>query len=94
MNESSKYSGESDKDEINTTPLTSSFKITTSETNDNCIFLSFNNYVFGRQLIAGYIIEEIWNFIIKKKQIYEHLWKSNLNNHIIYMRKMDFEEPI
>ena len=35
----SEYSGESDEDEINTTPLTSSFKIIPSETDGNCLFI-------------------------------------------------------
>ena len=37
--ESSEYSGESNEDEINTTPLTSSFKIIPSETDGNCLFI-------------------------------------------------------
>ena len=38
-NESSEYSGESDEDKINTTPLTSIFKIIPSETDGNCLFI-------------------------------------------------------
>ena len=71
--ESSEYSGESDEDEINTTPLTSSFKIISSETDGNCLFHTLNNIVFGGQFTAEYIREEICDFIIKIKQIYEHL---------------------
>ena len=37
--ESSEYSGESDEDEINTTPLTSILKIIPSETNSNNLFI-------------------------------------------------------
>ena len=71
--ESSEYSGESDEDEINTTPLTSIFKIIPSETDGNCLFHTLNNIVFGGQFTAEYIREEICYFIIKKRQIYEHL---------------------
>ena len=60
-----KYSDESDEDEINTTPLTSSFIIISSKTDDNCYFYTLNNIVFGGQLTAEYIIEEICDFIIK-----------------------------
>ena len=35
--ESCEYSGESEEDEINTAPLTSSFKIIPSETDCNCL---------------------------------------------------------
>ena len=45
--ESSEYSGESDEDEINTTSLTSIFKIIPSETDGNCLFHTLNNIVFG-----------------------------------------------
>ena len=85
--ESSEYSGESDEDEINTTPLTSIFKIIPSETDGNCLFHTLNNIVFGGQFTAEYIREEICDFIIKKRQIYEHLWEGNLDNHITNMRK-------
>ena len=64
---------ESDEDEINTTPLTSIFKIIPSETDGNCLFHTLNNIVFGGQFTAEYIREEICDFIIKKRQIYEHL---------------------
>ena len=36
-------------------------------------FIPKNNIVFDRQFTAEYIREEICDFIIKKKQIYEHL---------------------
>ena len=71
--ESSEYSGEPDEDEINTTPLTSIFKIIPSETDANSLFHTLNNIVFGGQFTAEYIREEICDFIIKKRQIYEHL---------------------
>ena len=45
--ESSEYSGESDEDEINAIPLTFSFKIIPSETDDNCLFHTLNNIGFG-----------------------------------------------
>ena len=60
-----KYSDESDEDEINTTPLTSIFKIIPSETDGNCLFHSLNNIVFDGQLTAEYVREEICDFIIK-----------------------------
>ena len=85
--ESSEYSGESDEDEINTTPLTSIFKIIPSKTDGNCLFHTLNNFVFGGQFTAKYIREEICDFIIKKRQMYEHLWEGNLDNHITNMRK-------
>ena len=50
--ESSEYSGESDEDEINTTPSTSSFKIIPSEIDFNCLFRTLNNIVFGGKFIA------------------------------------------
>ena len=65
-NESSEYSGESDEDEINTTPLNFSFKIIPSKTDDNCLFHTLNNITFGEQLTAEYIREEICDFIIKE----------------------------
>ena len=64
--ESSEYSDESDKDEINTTPLTSSFKITPYETDGNCLFNTLN-IIFEGQLTAKYIREEICDFIVKKQ---------------------------
>ena len=64
--ESSEYSGESDENEINTKLLNFSFKIIPSKIDDNCLFLTLNNIVFGRQLTAKYIREEIFYFIIKK----------------------------
>ena len=73
--ESSEYFGESNDDEINTTPLISIFKIIPNETDGNCLFLTLNNIVFGGQLTAEYIREEICKFIIKKRQIYEHCEK-------------------
>ena len=85
--ESSEYSGKLDEDKINEIPLTSSFKIIPSETDDNCLFHTLNNIVFGGQFTAEYIREEICDFIIKKRQIYEHLWEGNLDNHITNMRK-------
>ena len=69
--ESSEYSGKSN--EINTIPLTSIFKIIRSETDGNCLFHTLNNIVFGGHLTAEYIREDICDFIIKKRQIYEHL---------------------
>ena len=87
-------SGESDEDEINTTPFTSIFKIIPSETDDNCLFHTLNNIVFGGQFTAEYIREEICDFIIKKRQIYEHLWEGNLDNHITNIRKDGYWEPI
>ena len=66
--ESSKYSDESDEDEINTTPLTPSFKIISGKTGGNCYFHTLNNIVFGGQLTAEYIIEEICDFIIKGRK--------------------------
>ena len=69
--ESSEYSGKSD--EINAIPLTSSFKIILSETDGNCLFHTLNNIVFGGHLTSEYIKEEICDFIIKKRKIYEHL---------------------
>ena len=71
MDESSEYSGESEENEINTTSLTSNFKIIPSETNCNCIFHTLNNF-FG-QLTAEYIREEICDFIKKKD---ENIWTS------------------
>ena len=71
--ESSEYSGESDEDKINTTPLTLSLKIISSETDGKCLFHTLNNIVFGGQFTAEYIREEICDFIIKKRQIYDHL---------------------
>ena len=85
--ESSEYSDESDEDEINTTLLTSIFKIILSETDGNCLFHTSNNIVFGGNFTAEYIREVIYDFIIKKRQIYEHLWEGNLDNHITNMRK-------
>ena len=88
------FTDESDEDEINTTPLTSIFKIIPSETDGNCLFHTLNNIVFGGQFTAEYIREEICDFIIKKRQIYEHLWEGNLDNHITNMRKNGYWEPI
>ena len=75
------------ENEINTTPLTSSFKIIPSETDVNCLFHTLNIIVFGGQLTVEYIREEICDFIIKKRQKYEHLLEGNLDNHITNMRK-------
>ena len=62
--ESSEYSGESNINEIDQTPLTTSFKITPSETGGNCIFQNLNDIVFSGKLTAEYIWEEIGDFII------------------------------
>ena len=72
--EFSEYSDESDEDEIDTTPLTSSFKIILFETDGNCLFNTLNNIIFEGQLTAEYIREEICDFIVKNRQIYEHMW--------------------
>ena len=90
--ESSEYSDESGEDEINITPLTSIFKIIPSETDGNCLFDALNNIVFDGKFTPEYIREEICDFIIKKRQIYEHLWEGNLNNHKINMRKDEYWE--
>ena len=82
-----KNSGEQDENEVNTTPLTSIFKIISRETDGNCLFHILYNIVFVGLLTAEYIREEICDFIFKKKQIYENLWESSLDNHIINMRK-------
>ena len=50
--ESSEYSGESYEEEINSTSLTSSFKIIPSETDGNCIFHTLSKIVFSGQLTA------------------------------------------
>ena len=72
--ESYEYSDEPDENEINTTIFTTSFKTILSETDDNFLFYTFNNnIVFGGQLTAEYIKEEICDYIIKMLQIYEHL---------------------
>ena len=60
------YSGESDEDEKDTTPLTLNFKIIQSETNGNCLFHIWNDIVFGGQFTAEYIRKEICYFIVKK----------------------------
>ena len=44
--ESSEYSGESDENEINTTPLTSSFKINPSETESKYLFHTLKKILF------------------------------------------------
>ena len=44
-NDYSEYYGELDEDEINTTPLTSSFKIIPIETDGNYLFYILNNIV-------------------------------------------------
>ena len=71
--ESYEYSNESDEEEINTTLLTLSFKITPCETDGNCHFNVLNNIIFEGQLTAEYIREEICDFIVKYRQMYEHL---------------------
>ena len=89
--ESSEYSAKSDEDEINTKPLTSSFKIILSETDGNCLFHTLNKIDFGGQFTAEYIRDEICDFIIIwDKYIYEHLWEGNLDNHITNMRKDEY----
>ena len=62
-----------------------------SETDGNFLFNTLNN-IFGGKLTAEYIREEICDFVIKKKKIYEHLWESNLDNHITNMRKDEYLE--
>ena len=44
--ESSKYSGESDENKINITPLTSNFNIIPSETDGNCPFHNLKKIFF------------------------------------------------
>ena len=73
MNESYEYSGESDENEINTTPFTSSFKIIPCETNGNFLFHTLNNIVFGGQLTAKYIREQICDFIKKEANIWTNV---------------------
>ena len=50
--ESTKYSGESDENKINTTPLTSNLNIIPSEADGNCPFHTLKNIVFDWQLIV------------------------------------------
>ena len=66
INKSSEFSDESNEDKINKTPLTSSFKIILSETDDNYLVFTLNNIAFGGKLTAEYIRYEICDFIIKK----------------------------
>ena len=66
--ESSELSIESDEILNNTTALTSQFRIIPSGIDGNCLFHSLNNIVFGGQLTAKSIRNEIFDFILRRKK--------------------------
>ena len=85
--ESSEFSIESDEILNNATALTSQFRIIPSGIDGNCLFHTLNNIVFGGQLTAKSIRDEICDFIFKKKEIYRHICEGDLDNHLIWMRR-------
>ena len=84
--ESSEFSIESDDILNNATTLTSLFRIIPSGIDGNCLFHTLNNIIFGRQLTAKSIRDEICDFIFKMKEIYRHICDGDLDNHITWMR--------
>ena len=86
-NESSEFSIESDEILNNLTALTSQFRIIPSWIYGNCLFHTINNIVFGGQLTAKCIRDEICAFILKKKEIYRHICEEDLDNHLIWIRR-------
>ena len=84
---SSEFSIESDEILNNATALTSQFRIIPSGIDGNCLFHILNNIVFGGQLTAKGIRNEICDFIFKKKEIYRHICEGDLDNHLIRMKR-------
>ena len=84
---SSEYSYESEEANNNFLELTSRFRIVPSEADGNCLFHTLNNIVFGSNLTAKNIREEICDFLIKKKEIYRHIWEGDIDSHVANMRR-------
>ena len=84
---SSEYSYESEEANNNFLELTSRFRIVPSEADGNCLFHTLNNIVFGSNLTAKNIREEICDFLIKKKEIYRHIWEGDIDRHVANMRR-------
>ena len=87
IDESSEFSIESDEILNNTTALTCQFRIILSGIDENYLFHTLNNIVFGGRLTAKSIRDEIYDFIFKKKEVYRHICGGDLDNHLIWMRR-------
>ena len=84
---SSEYSYESEEANNNILELTSRFRIVPSEADGNCLFHTLNNIVFGSNLTAKNIREEICDSPTKKKEIHRHIWEGDIDSHVANMRR-------
>ena len=66
----------------NLTSLTENFQIIICQMDWNRLFHTLNNLAFGGQYSAEEIRNNIWTFLISKKNLYENLWEGHFDTHI------------